>query len=143
MESGNWVVLNMFILSTMILLPKYHNSQDMIPLRVFLLRSKNHGKYWIFIMSKLNTKRLTSFLKIVLVLSFPINLPQFCIVIIINNLYLIDIFSFRSVDAWGLGCLLWEIFNTPLENSSSMKKVSNVRIIWYLYIQYKSSLSDR
>uniref|UniRef100_A0A7M5UK70 N-terminal kinase-like protein n=2 Tax=Clytia hemisphaerica TaxID=252671 RepID=A0A7M5UK70_9CNID len=31
-----------------------------------------------------------------------------------------------SIDAWGLGCLLWEIFNGPLENASNMKKVSNI-----------------
>ena len=29
--------------------------------------------------------------------------------------------SFRSVDVWGLGCLLWEVYNGPLLQAASLK----------------------
>lgn len=31
-----------------------------------------------------------------------------------------------SVDAWGLGCLLWEVFNGPLGQVASLKNTSKV-----------------
>lgn len=32
-----------------------------------------------------------------------------------------------SVDMWGLGCLMWEVFNGPLRQVSSLKNTSKVR----------------
>ena len=31
-----------------------------------------------------------------------------------------------SADVWGLGCLIWEIFNGPLPKSSSLKSVGKI-----------------
>lgn len=28
---------------------------------------------------------------------------------------------------WGLGCLIWEVFNGPLKSPSSLKALGNVR----------------
>lgn len=31
-----------------------------------------------------------------------------------------------SFDMWGLGCLIWEVFNGPLQKSSSLKSVGKI-----------------
>ena len=31
-----------------------------------------------------------------------------------------------SMDAWGLGCLVWEVFNGPLKQVASLKNTSKV-----------------
>lgn len=38
-----------------------------------------------------------------------------------------------SYDMWGLGCLIWEVFNGPLTQQSSLKNIDRVRIFYYHY----------
>lgn len=42
----------------------------------------------------------------------------------INELYCF----FSSADMWGLGCLIWEVFNGPLHKQSSLKELAKVNI---------------
>jgi len=34
--------------------------------------------------------------------------------------------NFRSADMWGLGCLIWEVFNGSLQSPSSLKAIGKV-----------------
>lgn len=43
------------------------------------------------------------------------------VLIVINN------FVFSSYDMWGLGCLIWEVFNGPLQQQTSLKNIDRVR----------------
>lgn len=36
--------------------------------------------------------------------------------------------NFSSSDMWGLGCLIWEAFNGPLQQQSSLKILEHVRV---------------
>ena len=35
----------------------------------------------------------------------------------------------RATDVWGLGCLIWEVFNQPLPQLSSLKTVAKVGLL--------------
>ena len=41
---------------------------------------------------------------------------------------LFNLFNFRSTDMWGLGCLIWEVFNGSLSQISALKSVGKVWI---------------
>jgi SCY1-like protein 1 len=38
----------------------------------------------------------------------------------------------RSVDSWGLGCLIWEVFNGSLPEANKLKSLGKVIIISFL-----------
>ena len=37
------------------------------------------------------------------------------------------VLCYSSIDMWGLGCLIWEVFNGPLSQQSSLKILEKVR----------------
>lgn len=41
-------------------------------------------------------------------------------------------YSFRAADMWGLGCLIWEVFNGHLDESFSLKNTQKVSILFEL-----------
>ncbi len=41
-------------------------------------------------------------------------------------LYIAFVVTIRSVDMWGLGCLIWEVYNGPLSQSMALKNTNNV-----------------
>lgn len=41
-------------------------------------------------------------------------------------LYLFLNVVFSSTDMWGLGCLVWESYNGPLQNRSNLKDMNEV-----------------
>lgn len=60
----------------------------------------------------------------------------------LNKLNLI----FSSADMWGLGCLIWEVFNGPLQKQSSLKELAKVKLtslyvleILYIFFRYQNN----
>lgn len=49
----------------------------------------------------------------------------------------------RSTDIWGLGCLVWEVFNGPLPQVSALRNTSKVRHDSSLYLPPSSSYTSQ
>ena len=56
--------------------------------------------------------------------------------------FLIFFMFYRSVDMWGMGCLIWEVYNGPLSQSMDLKTVNNVSVGLGLSINYDYSSYD-
>lgn len=41
---------------------------------------------------------------------------------------------------WGLGCLIWEVFNGPLPKQLSLKSLENVSKVFYEILGIKNNL---
>lgn len=44
-------------------------------------------------------------------------------------IYQLNILDCSSTDMWGLGCLIWESLNGPLQQQSSLKMLENVSVL--------------
>ena len=53
-----------------------------------------------------------------------------------------EVTSYRSTDIWGLGCLVWEVFNGPLPQVSALRNTSKVRHDSSLYLPPSSSYTS-
>ena len=45
---------------------------------------------------------------------------------VVNSVLHFFVLSVRSADMWGLGCLIWEVFNGPLQKTGSLKSVGKI-----------------
>ena len=54
-----------------------------------------------------------------------------------------EVTSCRSTDIWGLGCLVWEVFNGPLPQVSALRNTSKVRHDSSLYLPPSSSYTSQ
>ena len=63
-------------------------------------------------------------------------LHAYIFVVLIGDIFLciamnLSSFTDRSSDMWGLGCLIWEVFNGPLPKTSALKAFGKVRLLFF------------